>query len=189
MTSDIGPQQVDTPVTTIIRQRPMPDAVSRYEAWLNEIIPVAQSFAGHQGINVIRPNTASEDYTIVLHFDSMANLRNWLDSERRIQLVEKIHPFLYTPESIDIKTGLEFWFTPLASGKAAPPYKQFLITLSAIFPLTLIIPWLLQPIFAWVPVLGLPGVGQFIVAAIITALMVYVIMPRYTRLVSRWLFH
>jgi antibiotic biosynthesis monooxygenase (ABM) superfamily enzyme len=188
MMLDPRPRHADMPVTTIIRQRPLPDAAARYEAWLKEIVPVAQSFAGHQGVNVIRPNAASEDYTIILHFDNVTNLRKWLDSETRMQLVEKIRPHLRTPEAIDIKTGLEFWFTPSPAGKTAPPYKQFLITLSAIYPLTLIVPWFLQPIFTYVPTLGLPGISQLAVAAIITALMVYVVMPRYTRLVSRWLF-
>lgn len=171
MTTDPRPPEGATPVTTIIRQRPLPDAVARYEAWLAEIVPVAMSFAGHQGVNVIRPNASSRDYTVVLHFDSVANLRGWLDSDTRMRLVEKIRPFLHTPEDIDIKTGLEFWFTPEA-GKSAPAYKQFLITLSAIFPLTLIVPWLLGPVVARAPVLALPGLSQLIVATLITGLMV-----------------
>ena len=182
------PVPADTPVTTTIRHRPLADAKSRYEEWLKEIIPVAQSFAGHRGVNVIRPHTSADDYTIVLHFDSMQNLRKWLDSDTRAQLIEKIRPFLQTPEAIDIKTGFEFWFTPPSAGKPAAPYKQFLITLSAIFPLTLIVPWVLQPVFAELPALGMPGIRQLIVATIVVAIMVYVVMPRYTRLVSRWLF-
>ena len=75
--------ELDTPVTTVIRQRPRPDAVDRYENWLKEIIPVAQQFAGHQSVNVIRPHGASGEYTIVLHFDTIANLRKWLNSDVR----------------------------------------------------------------------------------------------------------
>jgi antibiotic biosynthesis monooxygenase (ABM) superfamily enzyme len=180
--------QVDTPVTTVIRQHPLPDAVDRYEAWLKEIIPVAQTFAGHQSVSVIRPHVASDAYTIVLHFDSVANLRKWLDSETRVHLMEKIRPYLRAAEAIDIKTGFEFWFTPPPTGKPAKPYKQFLVTLSAIFPLTIIVPWCLQTLFAWIPQFALPGVRQFIVAAVVVGLMVYVVMPRYTRAVSHWLF-
>lgn len=188
MTSEMRMVKVDTPVTTIIRHRPLPAAVPRYEEWLKEVIPVAQSFMGHQGVNIIRPRTASEDYTIVLHFDSVTNLRNWLDSDTRARLIDKIRPDLQTPEAIDIKTGFEFWFTPMPTGQPAAPYKQFLITLSAIFPLTVIVPWVLHPVFAVLPVLGMPIIRQLIVATIVVALMVYVVMPRYTRLVSRWLF-
>lgn len=180
--------ELDTPVTTVIRQRPRPDAVDRYENWLKEIIPVAQQFAGHQSVNVIRPHGASGEYTIVLHFDTIANLRKWLNSDVRARLIDQIRPSLSTEENIDIKTGLEFWFTPPPGGKPARPYKQFFVTLSAIFPLTILVPWLLQPAFAALPPLALPGVRHFVIAAAIVAIMIYGVMPRYTRLVSGWLY-
>ena len=179
---------LETPVTTVIQQRPKRDAVQRYEDWLKEIIPVAQQFAGHRGVNVIRPRAESDAYTIVLHFDTIANLRNWLASDVRARLIEKIRPFMRTDEDIEIRTGFEFWFTPPAGKVHAKPYKQFLVTLSAIFPLTIIVPWLLQPVFAWQPVLALPVISQFVVAIIIVGLMTWAIMPRYTRLVSKWLY-
>jgi uncharacterized protein len=180
--------KLDSPVTTVIRQRPRPDAVPRYEEWLKEIIAAAQSFAGHQSVNVIRPHSASDAYTIVLHFDTVANLREWLNSEARVHLVEKIRPYLRSEEDIDIKTGFEFWFTPPPGSKQAKPYKQFLVTLSAIFPLTVLVPLLLQPVFEWVPALVLPLVRPLVIAAVVVGLVVYVVMPRYTRLVSRWLY-
>jgi antibiotic biosynthesis monooxygenase (ABM) superfamily enzyme len=93
--------QADTPATTVIRQHPLSDAIGRYEAWLKEIVPVAQTFAGHQSVSVIRPHVASDAYTIVLHFDSVANLRKWLDSETRVRVMEKIRPCLRAAEAIE----------------------------------------------------------------------------------------
>jgi antibiotic biosynthesis monooxygenase (ABM) superfamily enzyme len=180
--------RLETPVITVIRHQPRPEAVARYEEWLTEIIPVAKEFCGHWGVNIIRPQSTSGAYVIVLHFDSVANLRRWLDSDVRRALVERIRPYLVADESIDIETGLEFWFTPPPGGKPAKPYKQFLITLSAIFPLTIIVPLVLRPLFWTLPVLSLPGVSHFIVAAIIVALMTYIVMPPYARRVSHWLY-
>ena len=77
---------------------------------------------------------------------------------------------------------------PPPASRPAKPYKQFLITLSAIFPLTVAVPWLLQPLFQWAPLLGLPVIRQLLIAALIVGTMVYIVMPRYTRLVARWLF-
>lgn len=179
---------LDSPVTTVIQQRPLAEAVRNYENWLKEIIPAAQHFTGHQGVNVIRPHGASEAYTIVLHFDTAAHLRRWLDSDVRVQLVNKVRPFLQSDEDIDIKTGFEFWFTPPAGTKPAEPYKQFLVTFSAILPLTILVPCLLLPVFALVPAFALPGIRHVIVAAVIVASMTYIVMPPYTRLVSRWLY-
>lgn len=177
-----------TPVTTVIRQQPKRGEVTRYEEWLKEIIPVAQSFCGHQSVSVIRPHAESHAYTIILHFNTVSNLRRWLDSETRLQLIEKIRPYLLAPEAIDIKTGFEFWFTPPPAAKPAKAYKQFLVTLSAIFPLTIVVPWTLEPLFSYVPRLALPGLRHLVIASAIVALMVYVIMPRYTRVIARWLF-
>jgi antibiotic biosynthesis monooxygenase (ABM) superfamily enzyme len=179
---------LETPVTTVIQQRPKPDAVGRYEDWLKEIIPVAQQFTGHRGVNVIRPDGGSDTYTIVLHFDTTANLRRWLSSDTRMRLVEKIRPFMRAQEEIEIKTGLEFWFMQPANRRQAKPYKQFFLTLSAIFPLTVIVPWLLKPAFAALPILALPLVGELVVAVVIVGLMTWIVMPHYTRLVSRWLY-
>ena len=46
-------EDLAAPVTTVIRHRPLADAVGRYEDWLKEIALVAQHFAGHHGVNVI----------------------------------------------------------------------------------------------------------------------------------------
>jgi len=86
-----------------------------------------------------------------------------------------------------VQTGLDFWFTP-PTVKPPVPWKQFLLTLSAIFPLTVIVPALLAPLLgAWQE---LPAMlfGKLLVATCIVGLMVYVIMPRYTRMVATWLY-
>ena len=72
--------------------------------------------------------------------------------------------------------------------RRARPYKQFLITLSVIYPLTLLVPWLLDPLLAGVPVASQRFVEHLIVAALVVGLMTYFIMPRYVRLVAGWLY-
>jgi heme-degrading monooxygenase HmoA len=48
---------------------------SRYEAWLKEVTPIAQTFPGHRGVNFIRPPKGSRSYTTVLHFDTIEHPR------------------------------------------------------------------------------------------------------------------
>ena len=178
----------DQPVTLVVRHSVRHGLEREFEAWAADMSHAALSFPGHLGVNIIRPSGGGEDYTIVLHFDSETSLRGWLDSDVRKRLVEKIRPSLHTEEKIDIKPGIEFWFTPPDTRKVAPAYKQFLVTLSAIFPLVVIVPLGLSPVFAWAPVLGVFGFRQFIVASVIVALMTFLIMPRYVRLIARWLY-
>ena len=98
-------------------------------------------------------------------------------------------PLFAGADEFHISSGLDFWFTP-ASGKANTPvrWKQFLLTWSAIFPLALGVPFAVVPVLR---ALGMPSslpLTTLAVTAVIVFLMVYVVMPRYTRLVQRWLF-
>ena len=176
-------------VTAVIQHRVHAGATAQYETWLQEITPAAQRFPGHQGVNIIRPAAGADVYTIVLHFDTLEHLHGWLASETRQRLLAALEPLLVAGECVDIRTGLEFWFTPPTPGAPhPPPYKQFLLTFSAIVPLTVLVPWALQPLLHVAPVLGLPVVNNVVVSAAIVGLMTYVIMPHYTRLVAGWLY-
>jgi uncharacterized protein len=175
-------------VTSVIQHQVKPGTEAQYEAWLREITPTAQRFPGHQGANIIRPPEGTGLYTIVLHFDTLEHAQAWLASDTRRVLLAQVEPLFVHGDQVEIKTGLEFWFTPPSAQKHAKPYKQFLLTLSAIFPLTILVPWVLRPLFQAVPALGLPGISNLLISALIVGLMTYMIMPYYTRLVAGWLY-
>jgi antibiotic biosynthesis monooxygenase (ABM) superfamily enzyme len=176
-------------VVSVSRHTVIPGKDEEYEAWLREIVVIAGNAEGQRGMNVIRPHSGSRTYTIVLHFDALEHLQQWLASEVWKRLILEVQHLLQDGDQVEIKTGLEFWFTPPGSEqKHAKPYKQFLITLSVIFPLTMLVPWLLTPLFRAAPVLEAAAIAHFLVAAIIVALMTYVIMPHYTRLMAAWLY-
>lgn len=175
--------------TLVIQHHVKPTARDAYESWVRKIAQEGQHFKGHLGVNVIRPHGVSSSYTIVLRFDSHENLRGWIDSETRQGLLREAGPLLSAKEDLELQTGLEYWFTPPHTRQpSAKAFKQFLITLSAIFPLTVIVPWALQPLFAAAPLFANFWIAKLLVATAVVWLMVYVIMPRYTRLVAGWLF-
>ena len=160
-----------------------------HEQWLARIIPIAARFPGHRGVSVIRPAPAAGDYTVTLRFDDVTHAEDWLASDARRELVADVAPALTRAEALDTVTGLEFWFQPVpVPQRRARPYKQFLTTLSVIYPLTLLVPCLLRPLLGYAPALEHVLVEHLIVAAIIVGLMTYVAMPRYVRLVDDWLY-
>jgi uncharacterized protein len=176
-------------VTSVIRHTVRAGSESRYEAWFREVTAIAQTFPGHRGVDFIRPPKGLRTYTVVLHFDKSEHLGRWLSSDARKRLIAEIEPYLEGGDQVEIRTGLEFWFTPPDSEqKHAKTYKQFLITWSVIFPLTIFVPWVLHPLFQTVPFLGLPGISNLLISAMIVGLLTYVIMPRYTRMVATWLY-
>jgi uncharacterized protein len=176
-------------VTSVIRHRVRTGSERRYETWFGEVTAIAQTFPGHRGVDFIRPPKGSRTYTIILHFDTGEHLGQWLSSDARKRLIVEIEPYIEGGDQVEIKTGLEFWFTPPDSEqKRAKTYKQFLITWSVIFPLTIVVPRALHPLFQAVPFLGLPGVSNLQISAAIVGLLIFVIMPPYTRLVAAWLY-
>ena len=176
-------------VTSVIRHTVKAGSESRYEPWLKEVTPIAQTFPGHRGVNFIRPPKGSRNYTTVLHFDTIEHLEGWLLSDARMRLLAEIEPYLEGGDQVENRTGLEFWFTPPDSEqKQVKRYKQFLVTWSVIFPLTIFVPWVLHPVFQTIPFLGLPVISNLIVAGMIVGLVTYVIMPPYTRLIATWLY-
>ncbi|MCM8611220.1 antibiotic biosynthesis monooxygenase, partial [Accumulibacter sp.] len=165
-------------VTGIIVHRPRADAREEYERWLIDIRETCRRFPGYLSTDVIRPVANQPNYTVIIRFAGIEALRAWMLSPERRDHLQRIEHALEQADRYEIRTGLDFWFTP-PTLKPPKPWKQYLLTLSAIFPLTVIVPWALAPLLGGLPMLA----TKAMIAAVIVALMVYVIMPRYTRLV------
>jgi antibiotic biosynthesis monooxygenase (ABM) superfamily enzyme len=184
-------------VTSVISHTVKPGAEAEYEAWLKNLANVGHTFTGNQGANIIRPAKGSSTYTIILRFDTVEHLQAYLNSDIRNRLVKEVRPLLAQKMGVDIRTGLDFWFTPPTSPafvvSSAPlpqvkPYKQFLVILSAIFPLTIAIHWLLSPLAEAVPFFGQEYIRDLLDAIIVVASLTFVIMPHYTRILAKWLY-
>ncbi len=182
-TSDVG-------ATIVITHRVRSDKHAEYEAWVSEISPLARSVPGHLDWNLVRPIPgASETYTVIIRFQTAEHLKNWINSSERKQLIEKVQPLLVSEDDFYISSGLDFWFTP-AGAKAKVPvrWKQYLLTWSAIYPLVLGVPHLVSPALGAIGFSPNVLLNTFVATAVVVYLMIYVVMPRYTRLVQRWLF-
>lgn len=173
------------PVTLVITHQLRPGQHQEYERWLARIMPEAQKYPGHLGVNVIRPGQDGDVYNVVIRFDTLEHLYAWTQSDRRKQLVGEIAPLLAAEDHLEVRTEAAFWFTPPEPEVRQPPgWKQFLITLAVIFPSTNLVPWVTGKL--------LPGMNgslwlYFINDACVVALVVYFWMPVMTRLFARWL--
>jgi hypothetical protein len=85
-----------------------------------------------------------------------------------------------------VLVGLESWFTlPTRSGVAPPPrYKMAILTWATIFPLITVIVVVSAPLLGSLPVV----VRLAATTAVTVSLMTWVVMPRVTRLLHRWLY-
>jgi antibiotic biosynthesis monooxygenase (ABM) superfamily enzyme len=149
----------------------------------------AGEYPGHQGVHIIRPAAGASRYTAVLRFATADDASRWTSSADRRALAAEIADALEADERLAIEPGLDFWFTPPAGApRRARPWKQWLVTTSLIWPLTMIVPVMLKPVFQAVPALGAFGLSHLIVASTIVALVTWLLMPPYVKRVSPWLF-
>jgi antibiotic biosynthesis monooxygenase (ABM) superfamily enzyme len=184
-----GAQNQAESVTLLVQQRVRRDAIARYEDWLRVIAAKATEYPGHQGVHIIRPSKGGNEYSIMIRFATLENAQDWTSSAERLQLLGEIADAFEEEDRFHIQPGIEFWFTPPSPALRKPAaWKQWLITTSVIWPLSMLVPPLFQPLFDAVPWLGHWGISQGIVAASIVGLVVFLIMPRYVQAVAHWLF-
>jgi uncharacterized protein len=181
------PGGADGPVTTTVTRRIKPGHEAAYEGFLAGISGAARAFPGYLGVEVFRPaGGQGGEYRIVYRFDSVAHLHAWLDSAEHGAWLARAEPHVAGPMRTQVLTGLEGWFTlPTQPGAPPPPaYKMAIVTWMTIFPLITLV------VVASAPLLGrLPLVARLAVTTGVTVpLMTWVVMPRVTRLLHRWLY-
>ena len=180
----------ETGATVVITHRVRDGSHAAYERWLDEIAPVCRASPGFLDWHLVRPVPGVTDtFTVVIRFSTAAQLAGWMESPARARLIQQVRPLLVTGDDFYVSSGLDFWFAPAGARSTVPVrWKQYLVTWSAIFPLALGVPLLVRPLLR---ALGAPEhllLTTLVVTGIVVFLMVYVVMPRYTRLVKRWLF-
>lgn len=181
---------IEQAATVVISHHVKDDSKNNYEAWLKEIIPVSKSYPGHLGVGIVYPVAgATVTYTVIIRFDTRKNLLTWMQSDDRKKLIEKVQPYLVEDDKFFVRSGLDFWFTPEeAKAKLPTKWKQFLVTWSAIFPLVLTMSALIDWLITSVSITLNHPLKVLSLTFLVVLMMVYVVMPRYTKLVHKWLF-
>jgi len=189
-TNTVSEQNTGEGATVVITHRVRNDKHADYEKWIREIAPLCRASPGYLDWHIVRPISGlTETFTVIIRFDTKAHLQEWMESSTRARLIEKVKPLFVTGDDFFISSGLDFWFTPAgARAKVPVRWKQFLATWSAIYPLVLGVPLVVTPALQY---LGIPNnryLTTLAVTGIVVFFMVYLVMPRYTKIIRRWLF-
>lgn len=177
--------------TVVITHHIMDGQHEQYEEWLNEIGPICRSAPGNIDWQIIRPiKNLTYSYTVIIRFDTIEHLQNWMESAERKRLIEKIKPLITKGDDYYINSGLDFLFAPAKPANPAPvKWKQYLVTWSAIYPLSLSIPLIVLPLLRLLKIPAVRFIDSLFISGTIVLLMVYLIMPHYTRLIKKWLYN
>jgi len=189
--ADLASKKQEIGATVVINHRVRDDRLAEYNGWLDEIDPLCKKAPGHLDSQIIRPvGGVTATYTIILRFENRDYLENWMKSEERNRLIDAVRRMLAKDDDFYIQSGLDFWFTPDGARAQVPvSWKQFLVTWSAIFPLALGVPLVVGPVLRYLGFEPNLYADNLFITGVIVFLMVYVVMPRYTKIVGRWLFN
>jgi uncharacterized protein len=159
---------------------------AKYEDWLRRLLEESKSMKGYLGATIQKPAPGSIEYTSIFRFDIVDNLRKFEESELRSRYLREVIDYVEADAIWKKITGLEFWFSP-PKGTIIPQPSRFrmsLVTIAVVFGLVLSIGQLVGIVATEVP----PHIRLFVTISIEIFLMTYVVMPRITRLVAKWIY-
>jgi antibiotic biosynthesis monooxygenase (ABM) superfamily enzyme len=177
------PVNENGPLTVVVTWRVRQGREPEFEAWRREISAAALRFPGHMGIDVILPGTTRGEYVVVFRFDTYQHLRAWQESDIRRELLKKAEPFREKEPSYRMDSGLEYWFAPPGTPASPPRWKMALVTVLGVWPVSMLVPWLLNPLVGRRP----PALQALFIAVGIVILLTWVVMPVLVRILRPWL--
>ena len=176
----------DESVTVVVTRKVKRGRESEYEDWLRRLLEEAKSMKGYLGATIQKPAPGSTEYTSIFRFDTVDNLRKFEESELRSKYLREVVDYVEADATWKKITGLEFWFSP-PKGTVIPLPSRFrmsLVTIAIVFGLVLSIGQLVGMVAMEVP----SYVRLFVTISIEIFLMTYVLMPRITKLLAKWIY-
>lgn len=175
------------PVTMIVRRTVKPGREAEYEQWVKDVTQDMKKFPGYMDITMIRPqpNSPKKEYVLIIRFDTYEHVNNWENSKERNAWIEKAKDMTLDVSNTKV-TGLEYWFPLPEIPKALVPtkYKMITVTVLAIFPLSLIVNYVLNIFPIKFPFL----LRGLVTSVILVTCMTYFVMPFMTSIFRKWLF-
>jgi antibiotic biosynthesis monooxygenase (ABM) superfamily enzyme len=183
----MDPAAKTEPVTVVATRRVKPGREAEYERWLERLIHDAGQLPGYMGTNIHRPGPGgTREYTSVFRFDSVNSLRAFEQSELRARYLKEVADYVEADAVWKKLTGLEFWFAPPPGTLVPQPsrWRMALVMIAVVYGLVLSIGQLVALVAG-----SLPMQLRLLVTIVIEVfLMTYVIMPRLTRWLARWIY-
>ena len=172
------------PVHIAITRSIRKEHVVEFERLLGEFSRESMSDPGARGVLLLHPppGSNSTEFGILRTFASAAERDAFYRSERYQQWLKMIAPLVEGEAQWRELSGLEAWFrNPY---EAPPRWKMALVTWLAVWPVSVFVHALLDPLFpsAWPKV----AVAAFVAAGIVLIL-TWVAMPLLVRMARPWL--
>ncbi|SFO44305.1 hypothetical protein SAMN05660359_03529 [Geodermatophilus obscurus] len=184
-TPEIAPEHVSgvaEPVTVTVARHVHADRRAAFEQWAGEVLGLAERFPGNLGTSLLRPGPGSNRYHLVYRFADGEALARWERSAERRAALARVESLSEGADYARV-AGLDSFFTALTPPRPGPRWRLTVLTIAAVFGITLGFSLLVAPhITSW----PLP-VRLLLSATVVVVLLGQVVMPRLTRWFAPWL--
>lgn len=175
------------PVTVVVTRRVKAGCESLYEQWLERLLQDARTLPGYLGATIQRPAIGgARDYTSVFRFASLGHLQAFERSELRRRALAEVGAWVESDAAWRQLTGLELWFT-VPPGTVVPQPsrpRMAILMILVVYGLVVSIGQVVGTVLSSAP----PALRLLVTIVIEVAVMTWVVMPRLTRWLARWIY-
>jgi antibiotic biosynthesis monooxygenase (ABM) superfamily enzyme len=158
-------------------------AASVHRAVHDDVMTELGNYPGFRQREILEAVPGVQRETVViLTFDDDSSLRSWLESGERRQLLSRLDPYIQGTYTTNVLGGFAGWFT-FDRSTEPPRWKQALVVLIALFPITLLIAFVRSRLWPDAPIVPAVFIGNVIGISLLT----WLVMPPLTRNLSGWL--
>lgn len=184
----VGRETAGVPVAEVITVHVREGRDAEYLAWQREMDGVVAQADGFLSTELFPPaSSAQSDWTIVIRFETPAQLDAWKGSETRHRMLARAAPFATGFQDRRVAVGFGSWFAGSArSGEIAilpPRWKQALTVLLPLYPTVMLVNLLVLPYVSFLPralIILLANAASVVVLTLVG-------MPLANRVLGPWL--
>lgn len=169
------------PSMLVIRYKRIGSSDVLFQQWYTTITEATTEAEGFLDMTDLPPIANEKFHHVFLRFITPENANAWLNSSKRLALFKESEHLLVSDREEELHHNTQLWFKP--NPQRSIKWKQWTVTFLAVYPLTILLPFLINYFFPDIP---------FVVKGLLSGLsisgtMVYFMMPFMLKIFNNWL--
>jgi antibiotic biosynthesis monooxygenase (ABM) superfamily enzyme len=170
-------------LTSVASHEVLPGKEQDFKQWQDKLTKAQEKFPGFMGGELFQPvEGVQENWVSLFRYDTAVHLAEWLESDTRAELLREGSRYMRSFDLHTVNSPFSGWFG-FGGGQSAtiPSWKQAMAVLLALFPIVVVLAYLLR-------ILRLSGsLFIFVGLALSTVILTWVLIPLVNRALGFWL--
>lgn len=173
--------EASTAILTDVR----PDMLKEFLSWQEKIHRVQAQQPGYRSLYLQAPPGGSNQWVILLQYDSPESIQNWFASPERKVLLEEAEQFVEKIRYHHLDANVFPGLVPNDSqGQSPPSWKTAMLVLLGLFPLVLLEILYFYPLLNWMNLVMRTFVGLILSVALTT----FIVLPFLVKSFRWWIY-